>query len=276
MMRDLDLPLPHDEEVGPAVRNFTERDFRRLRKLVSEECDEFDEAMDYLEQSLLLLHRSKGVSGETNVLHAWSMVIDAMADIIVVVHNTACAMNLDLEPYFNEVMRTNFEKKNGPLREDGKRLKPEGWEPPKIREILEDQLRRYKNMKMTSSGKWNTEKPHSTKDPIVALIYELIRDYFFHDSFMRMVKGQGGASPGQLKGGWKLTDKVLAEKAEQAAAILREQAAVVRRENEVVLESFGDGWEIVAPLKEGETVEDVKRRYAQYNLRRRKIVDAKE
>lgn len=41
-------------------------------------------------------------------------------------------LGIDLRPFFLEVHRTNMLKTTGPVREDGKRLKPEGWKPPRI------------------------------------------------------------------------------------------------------------------------------------------------
>jgi predicted HAD superfamily Cof-like phosphohydrolase len=37
---------------------------------------------------------------------------------------------VDLAPHFEEVHRANMTKLAGPKREDGKQLKPEGWQPP--------------------------------------------------------------------------------------------------------------------------------------------------
>lgn len=42
---------------------------------------------------------------------------------------------IDLDPFFREVHRANMEKLKGPKREDGKQLKPEGWQPPRIAEM---------------------------------------------------------------------------------------------------------------------------------------------
>ena len=41
-------------------------------------------------------------------------------------------LGMDLQPFFEEVHRTNMLKTTGPVREDGKVLKPEGWKPPRI------------------------------------------------------------------------------------------------------------------------------------------------
>lgn len=48
----------------------------------------------------------------------------------------ACAaegLGVDLRPFFKEVHRTNMHKLRGPVRDDGKQLKPEGWRPPRLR-----------------------------------------------------------------------------------------------------------------------------------------------
>jgi predicted HAD superfamily Cof-like phosphohydrolase len=61
--------------------------------------------------------------------------VDAIADIFYVVLGVALRLGVD-EAAFNrvwaEVTRANMAKAGGPLRADGKRLKPEGWTPPDI------------------------------------------------------------------------------------------------------------------------------------------------
>lgn len=63
--------------------------------------------------------------------------IDGMCDVLYVIFGTAVACGIDLQMFFDEVHRTNLEKANGPRRADGKIEKPPGWEPPRIREMLE-------------------------------------------------------------------------------------------------------------------------------------------
>jgi predicted HAD superfamily Cof-like phosphohydrolase len=62
--------------------------------------------------------------------------IDGMCDLLCVVYGTAAEFGVDLEPFWDEVHRTNMAKAGGPVREDGKRLKPEGWQPPDIAGVL--------------------------------------------------------------------------------------------------------------------------------------------
>lgn len=49
-------------------------------------------------------------------------------------------LGIDLYPFYEEVHRTNMAKLGGPKRADGKQLKPDGWQPPRIAEML-SQLR---------------------------------------------------------------------------------------------------------------------------------------
>ena len=63
--------------------------------------------------------------------------LDALIDILVVTMGAVRAGGFDAEGAWNEVMRTNFAKIDpvtGKVRkrEDGKVLKPEGWQPPSL------------------------------------------------------------------------------------------------------------------------------------------------
>jgi predicted HAD superfamily Cof-like phosphohydrolase len=69
--------------------------------------------------------------------------LDALVDILVVTMGAIRAGGFDAEGAWNEVMRTNFAKidpNTGKVRkrEDGKVLKPEGWEPPQLANFLGD------------------------------------------------------------------------------------------------------------------------------------------
>ena len=65
-------------------------------------------------------------------------VVDGLCDILYVVYGTAVEMGVDLEPFFSEVHRTNMLKEGGAQRADGKILKPQGWKPPRIAELLKE------------------------------------------------------------------------------------------------------------------------------------------
>ena len=68
--------------------------------------------------------------------------LDALIDILVVTIGAIHSAGFDAEGAWKEVMRTNFAKidhETGKVRkrEDGKVLKPLGWEPPNLKECVE-------------------------------------------------------------------------------------------------------------------------------------------
>ena len=63
-------------------------------------------------------------------------VIDGLCDTIVVCLGTAEDIGIDLEPFYDEVMKTNMAKAGGPIDKHGKMLKPPGWAPPDIAGVL--------------------------------------------------------------------------------------------------------------------------------------------
>lgn len=62
--------------------------------------------------------------------------VDGLCDTLYVVFGTAVAFGVDLAPVFGEVHESNMRKTTGPVREDGKRLKPPGWQPPDVKGLL--------------------------------------------------------------------------------------------------------------------------------------------
>lgn len=66
-------------------------------------------------------------------------VVDAICDLIYVTVGTAVAMGIDLEPFWNEVHYANMSKDGGGKRGDGKVMRPDGWLPPNIAALLEQQ-----------------------------------------------------------------------------------------------------------------------------------------
>lgn len=65
--------------------------------------------------------------------------VDGLADTIFVCLGAAARWGVDLEPIWDAVCRANMAKVGGPVRADGKRLKPPGWTPPDIAGELEKQ-----------------------------------------------------------------------------------------------------------------------------------------
>jgi len=92
---------------------------RRLRvKLIEEEFEEYREA-----------------SEACDVVE----VADALADLLYVVYGAALAWGIDMERVFAEVHRSNMTKQGGPIRADGKRLKPPDWQPPDLATVISEQ-----------------------------------------------------------------------------------------------------------------------------------------
>lgn len=69
-------------------------------------------------------------------------MLDALIDILVVTIGAIHSMGADAEGAWKEVMKTNFakiDKETGKVRkrEDGKVLKPLGWEPPNLKPFID-------------------------------------------------------------------------------------------------------------------------------------------
>ena len=67
--------------------------------------------------------------------------LDALIDIMVVTAGALHSLGVNADGAWKEVMRSNFAKvdpRTGRVtrREDGKVLKPEGWEPPRLKSFL--------------------------------------------------------------------------------------------------------------------------------------------
>ncbi len=57
---------------------------------------------------------------------------DACGDLDYVIEGARLTLGINGKPVADEIHRTNLAKVGGPIRDDGKRLKPEGWTPPDI------------------------------------------------------------------------------------------------------------------------------------------------
>ena len=68
-------------------------------------------------------------------------IIDGGCDSIYVILGLFVSMGVDLDPFWQEVQHSNMSKTGGGKDSGGKVLKPAGWMPPRIAEILKVQLR---------------------------------------------------------------------------------------------------------------------------------------
>jgi predicted HAD superfamily Cof-like phosphohydrolase len=64
---------------------------------------------------------------------------DGLADLDYVVEGTRLEFGINGKPIADVVHQANMLKVSGPVREDGKRLKPLDWEPPDIAKELREQ-----------------------------------------------------------------------------------------------------------------------------------------
>jgi hypothetical protein len=101
---------------------FTPMDYPGLLRvsLIMEEAGEFEEAL---------------------AADDWIGAIDAICDILYVTYGAASAMGIDIEPFFDEVHRSNMSKVDPetgrPIyREDGKVLKPDTYSPADLKKVL--------------------------------------------------------------------------------------------------------------------------------------------
>ncbi|HZT95786.1 MAG TPA: hypothetical protein VFB34_03005 [Chloroflexota bacterium] len=95
-----------DEPVAPAAYN------GELRcSLIEEEAQEFRSAWEARDRLAM---------------------VDALCDLLYVTLGAGVEMGVDLDPFFREVHRANMNKVGGPVRADGKQLKPPGWSAPDL------------------------------------------------------------------------------------------------------------------------------------------------
>lgn len=134
------------EKFGAAIGDRPNLDHREVRaKLIMEEAVETVAAMGYDVHARI---EERGRIGETahrevaryaKGFDQPDMIetIDGLCDLIYVVAGAAVTMGIDLDPFFEEVHRSNMAKDGGGTRADGKIMKPEGWQPPDIAGVLE-------------------------------------------------------------------------------------------------------------------------------------------
>ena len=105
---------------GQTVEQFNPDQFNMYLGLIEEESQELADAIN---------------------AHDRVEALDALIDILVVTIGAIHSMGADAAGAWNEVMRTNMAKidpQTGLVRrrEDGKILKPEGWQPPDLKPYL--------------------------------------------------------------------------------------------------------------------------------------------
>ena len=102
------------------------------QKLLQEEFAEASEALGEL-TAVLQADQLLQPADVTDWVHE-------LADLLYVTYGAILACGVDPDPVFAEVHRANLSKAGGPTREDGKVLKPPGWQPADVRGVIENQV----------------------------------------------------------------------------------------------------------------------------------------
>lgn len=117
-IEEFSLAAGVERPLTPTIPN---SDTLKLRlQLIQEEYEEVTEAIAALNQ---------GHSDLTPLAHE-------LADLLYVVYGTFSACGIDADAVFAEVHRANMRKMGGARRADGKLLKPPGWQPANIKNVL--------------------------------------------------------------------------------------------------------------------------------------------
>jgi predicted HAD superfamily Cof-like phosphohydrolase len=76
------------------------------------------------------------ISGQSSDI---TPLVHELTDLLYVVYGAIEACGVDPDPVFAEVHRANMQKMDGPRRDDGKLLKPPGWQPADVEGVIERQ-----------------------------------------------------------------------------------------------------------------------------------------
>lgn len=118
---------------SPLPNSLTMRDAEHLalrHRLIAEE---YEEVTAVYQEIIAALQDGKAVDPVTSL----TPLVHELADLLYVVYGAIESFGIDADAVFSEVHRANLQKAGGPRREDGKILKPPGWQPADIRSIIE-------------------------------------------------------------------------------------------------------------------------------------------
>ena len=118
-------PVP-EKPVLPSLATLALR-----HRLIQEEYEEVTEAWERL-TAVLQTNNPTQPADLTNWVHE-------LADLLYVTYGAILACGVDADAVFAELHRANLSKAGGPLRADGKLLKPPGWQPANVRGVIEQQ-----------------------------------------------------------------------------------------------------------------------------------------
>lgn len=121
-----------------ASGELTEDEVRMSLRLVAEEfCELLDAAF-----GLDVLHLRARIMADVDELPLavnLPALVAATVDLDYVVEGLRVRLGVDVAPIWSAVHAANLAKTTGPVREDGKRMKPEGWQAPDVAGLLRAQ-----------------------------------------------------------------------------------------------------------------------------------------
>lgn len=122
------------QHIGDKPEALTPESLKLRMRIITEEFLEFLSACG---ADLVMLGTVKGTIHriiESHMRQEQDLpeMVDALADLDYVIEGIRLAMGVDGGPIADAVHAANMRKVGGPLREDGKILKPQGWTPPLI------------------------------------------------------------------------------------------------------------------------------------------------
>lgn len=117
-------------EATPTAPTIPHPDTLSLRRTLIQE--EYREVMAAFADAFTVL------DGEMDTAVDLAPLAHELADLLYVVYGTFATLGINADAVYAEVHRANMEKLGGPRRADGKLLKPPGWQPANIRDILQE------------------------------------------------------------------------------------------------------------------------------------------
>ena len=120
--------VPSDDVVRLRARLITEEYFETMRALFGSRT-----GLKFARDA------AAGVVNDAPIRVDLAEFADGLADLEYVCEGAYLAFGINSSPIHAEVQRSNMAKVGGPIREDGKRLKPPGWTPPDIAGAIEAQ-----------------------------------------------------------------------------------------------------------------------------------------
>lgn len=128
-----------DQPIAPYPQIIADDRVRLRAKLIAEEFFETMRAM-FLDDSMVEAEEAVRLTIEFAPVRVDLVeLVDGLADLAYVIEGTHLELGVDSQSIAEEVHRSNMAKVGGPTSPEGKKLKPEGWTPPKIAQLLEMQ-----------------------------------------------------------------------------------------------------------------------------------------